>query len=58
MAKKNQQPEPKDAQRAKLAGDIEAFLQSGGVIEQIESGVSGENATRPGQKSINLGKPK
>lgn len=58
MPRKNQNPEPKDVQREKLADDVEAFLRKGGVIERIESGVSGVDLTKPGQKSIKLGKTK
>lgn len=58
MPKKNQHPEPKDAQRQKLADDVEVFLRKGGTIEKIDSGVSGVNLAKPGTKSIKLGKPK
>ena len=58
LAKKNQIPEPKETQRKKLADDIETFLQKGGMIDQIESGVSGVSFGKPADKSIKLGKPK
>jgi hypothetical protein len=58
LARKNQHPEPKDAQRQKLADDVAVFLRKGGTIEKIESGVSGVDLAKPGAKSIKLGKPK
>ncbi len=58
MAKKNEIQASKDAQRKKLADDVEAFINKGGSIEKIDSGVSGVSLTKPRDKGIKLGTPK
>lgn len=43
------------SRRRALAADLEAFLASGRQIEQIPSGVSGQDPQGRSQKQIDLG---
>jgi len=55
----NKRPSPNDptaaSRRRTLAADLDAFLASGRKIEQIPSGVSGQDPQGRSQKQIDLG---
>ena len=55
MAKQKQDEASKQEQRRKLEEDTRAFLKSGGEIQNIPTGLSGVDSTKPRTQHIKLG---